>query len=249
MMDFLRKISFLYRHVSLDIKKHKDEEYILIYQMGKVGSSSIQFGLGKSIHAHSYYGLLTNPLKHRYNYSFLRRISHYAYKFLQRQAVNKRNQVKIITIYRDPLDRNISMFFQDLPYWLVEYDRVLIKKRMGYINKQDNFDYLLEAFIEVFPHDYVERWLNEEFRRMTGMNPSFLIRKSGWQVAKKGKFKVLSLAFYDMTQHEKEIQQFTSQDFSFSSKNRAEQKWYGLLVKDFKERACKDERVSSIYSE
>lgn len=233
--------------VADDLKKHADEDYVLIYQMGKVGSSSIHKGLSRSIHSHSYFGLLTNPLKHKYNYGGGRRLFFFLYKVAQVLALRKRRVVKIITISRASLDRNISMFFQDLPYWLVKFDGGLIRKRANILNKENDFDYLMEAFIEAFPHSYPERWLKSEFGRLTGMDPGFLVRSSGYEIKKVNQFEVLSLAFSDMAKYEKIIRGFTGQDFSFSHENDSRRKWYSCLVDGFKDRLLKDDRIKSLY--
>ena len=128
-------------------------ETVLIYQMGKVGSTTLENAIPNSLHLHS---LFNNPpcpvraqLRERSLVTRLRRRMGDRYKA---SVIRSRSLTKIITLVRDPFERNLSMYFQDLPYWVSAYLE-LNPERM----RDEGFELLFDAFSETFPHEYPTR--------------------------------------------------------------------------------------------
>jgi len=139
---------------------------ILIYQMGKVGSTTIlkslrDYGVNPVYHIHSMniqnikmkkeefkdkgppYG---TPPKHLDKYKKLRPI------------LKENRSVKIISLVREPIWRNISGFFQNLPKYISKEKR---RKDLSYLEKIFFRDY--------DRHDRPEKWFDREIKEVIGM--------------------------------------------------------------------------------
>jgi len=100
-----------------------DKETVLIYQMGKVGSSSIYQSLGKSkrfkpYHIHTLNLESINKIKKRSKHKGLKIEKHITdsefilNKYFTNETLQKK--LKIITLVREPISRNIAAYFQNL---------------------------------------------------------------------------------------------------------------------------------------
>lgn len=113
---------------------------VFIYQMGKVGSSSISTSLRKQyngaiIHGHGF---------SRDNYSPHVR---YLYKYYSKKS---QTSLKIITTVREPIGRNVSSFFQNF------------KRTTGKEFKKAEHSVLdlKEIFLKKFPHQTPLKWMD-----------------------------------------------------------------------------------------
>ena len=89
------------------IRQIWNKDIILIYNMGKVGSSSIEAQVPNAFHTHTLYGKPPSRPYHELKFGkaimFLRKITIYpAKRFLFRRA----KTVKIVTFIRRPEERN-----------------------------------------------------------------------------------------------------------------------------------------------
>jgi len=109
---------------------------IYIYQMGKVGSSSIR---------HSLKGALEIPV--------------YQVHYFKKNQVYDKN-CKIISLVREPIERNFSGFFQN-------FERVV-----GIPFAQSNYSVqeLLDVYLEKYIHDVPLTWYDTEFNKVTGID-------------------------------------------------------------------------------
>lgn len=134
---------------------------IIVYQMGKVGSSSVINSLEKqailpSFHAHFLF-------KHPDNRSFYdpdvflianlkldREKQIRKGIFLYNKIIAPKKQVKIISLTREPIGRNIAAFFQNF------------ERETGKKYEQSNFtpQELTDIFIKFFPHSMTLRWFD-----------------------------------------------------------------------------------------
>ena len=82
---------------------------ILVYQMGKVGSAGIYHSLQaagiETVHLHYFQPWNNSIPENEYK----------EYQDLLHQIISKKDKIKIITLVRDPLVRDISAFFQQMP--------------------------------------------------------------------------------------------------------------------------------------
>ena len=124
---------------------------ILIYQFGKVGSSSLLDSLtpqwpGLVIHTHSLKEYENEPEQ----------------MTVAREILQRSNErMFIISTVRDPIGRNISAFFQNF------------ERETGVSDKQAHnisVHRLIELFLEKFPHDTPLNWFNDHFKNSTGID-------------------------------------------------------------------------------
>ena len=140
---------------------------IVVYQPGKVGSSSIvkslrandanafqvhyatSSGIKRLLCEYKEIGTLIPPL-HLLNGYALSLLAKYGIAF------------KTVVLFRDPAKRNISAFFQN------QFDRF---EKFGDPSQKN----LLEEFINSYPHALPDRWLCEEFCPFMGIDPNEVI--------------------------------------------------------------------------
>jgi len=126
----LNRIRYKYHY--WDITHHK-LPVVFVYQVGRVGSKSIErllldIGIRNTIHTHT---ITKAPRPVRQLFYDLRRTDY---------------PVKIVTLVRGPVERNLSYY--------------------GYITSS----YSLEGFLETVDHEEVLRWFDDEFKEVTGID-------------------------------------------------------------------------------
>jgi hypothetical protein len=208
---------------------------VIVYSVGKVGSSSIVNTMRKhgvhEVQPHSlqmsrrgsYFVLpqFTYAEKVYFRFkSWLLRCKTALYLFAQSQK-----EIKIISLYREPISRNISAFFE-------QYQYVLAKD----INDYETED-LINEFWKHANHDAPLIWFDEEINKTFNINVFDypFDKHKGYIVIKKGNVKLLLLTMEKMNDLEHEIGDFLNiDDFKLAKTNRAEKKAYSAVYKDFK---------------
>lgn len=137
---------------------------ILIYQMGKVGSAAIRDsldGIGKeNYQVHYLDSKKLENLTARHEKLGMKIPPH----ILRSQQVLsgkllEENDVKIITLLRDPVARNVSAFFQNLESY---FPGIHIDELDGQV--------LIDTFIAKYPHRISIDWFRNEFFQTTGID-------------------------------------------------------------------------------
>lgn len=210
----------------------KDEKKILIYQMGKVGSTSLENSLPESLHFHTLYG--NSPcrphLKQRRR-GIIRTFEGFVSDFTKRIAIRLRKEVKIVSIVREPFSRDISMFFQDLPYWMCEH--------IGKINldtRAEGFDILIDSFNDSYDWKYALTWFDKEVKRLTKIDvyKHEFDKKTGISLIRKGKYQLLLVKMESLNNNTEVLSSFTKAKLQLTDTNRAQNKWYAPIYRSFK---------------
>ena len=181
MVRLIEKLKNRFKCYQQLIAQYSAEDTVFIYQMGKVGSTSLEKSLPNAAHIHAFYsknhtcpvrlfGLKKFSLMHVfYNaeqellWWYIRRV------FKQRKKEGKRT--KIITLVRDPFSRNQSMFFHDLDAYLYSAHTNCANTRTDPIPTRCQTRSLLsDVFTQEFNHEYAVNWFDKEFYPMTGIN-------------------------------------------------------------------------------
>lgn len=221
------------KHIGIMRKISKGNAYV-IYQMGKVGSSSIEKSLEKSklnvIHVHTLYGLTEN-YKFSKKRNKLNEFKKYILSLLYRFVLKRSGQVKIITLIREPVSRNVSTLFQELP-------------KMLYIDsKNDNRKELdanstLNNFLDLYVNQEIPlTWFNDELESVTGINvfETKFDKTAGYSFYKNKNFEVLLLTAERLNKNKSVIESFTNTSIDLSKgANISKNKWYSGLYSDFK---------------
>ena len=140
---------------------HKD--IILVYTMGKVGSTSIYYSLKKIFKGRVLF--IHRMIKENidaYNEAFIRKNlkPHRSKMGEMTLGYLPSKKKRIITLVREPIGRNISDFFQDLKVYMDDH------------NKIENYDdkIIRNQFLNNYPQELPLNWFTDEFQKTTKIN-------------------------------------------------------------------------------
>jgi hypothetical protein len=222
-------VTFLLR----SFQRYRDEGTILIYQMGKVGSTSLAKALGdRAIQIHNFYAR-NEPCSRKplYRDGLYRKPVHWIFYCLIRQAIRRRRRLKIVTLVRDPIGRNVSMFFHDLHYWLAYYFTEVRPNAAG----REDVDTVIDCFRETFDHKYPYDWFDKELKRLTGVDVyqySF-DSTAGYTRIDKDHVSLLIVQTERLSDCWRAVEEFCGRKLELHEDNRGRYKWYGTLYSEF----------------
>jgi hypothetical protein len=219
------------------IKRYSDPNLVLIYQFGKVGSTTLAASIEGAVNVHDLYGNPICPagfnLRNKWSY---RKIGFPVDRLFRRVLLNRRKKIDIIVPVREPAGRNLSMFFQDLSFWYVKH----FANNRAYA-KSEGMDLLKEVFTKSFDHDGADRWFEKEFCRFTGLDFEQMPfnKEAGFEVIENGKCRCLLLTTEFMRRDEgkAKIETFLGRSFEWENQNRGENKWYADAYRQFQDDA------------
>lgn len=211
---------------------------IIIYQMGKVGSSSIRKTLEevynkKVIHVHKVNPVNINRLnKERKIYSLPKKHLEKG-KIVYHKYFRKVNHhFKIISVVREPISRNISSFFENYKDYFRNIDD--LKKRS------------IDELKHVFLNDFVinndsNLYYTSELYLTTSINifKYKFPKEKGWNILKFPNRKIeLLLMKLEISDSEKEkaLNEFLGRQISLTRTNVGEQKAYSVTYRLFREK-------------
>lgn len=131
---------------------------VIVYQMGKVASSTIEATLRELPGVEVFRAHRLNRFNEQRPARAPRRL--FESWFIFENLIRPRVPAKIITAVREPIGRNISGYFQNLD--------VLWGKRNVHLNL--SMDELIRGFFEKFNHQRVLEWFDEQFNPVLGVN-------------------------------------------------------------------------------
>lgn len=225
---------------------------LLIWQMGKVGSKSVETALasvnypGAIFHVH----VLSNELIKRGEVlkraqQFGNRAHYYNIALRQRLQSDPRKW-KVISLVREPIGRNISAFFQNIDL----YGAGLNCHDPQDLDKTVNT--LMQRFVNDFDHLRALEWMALELEAIGGFNvygQPFPV-ETGYQVLETGNKQALILRVDDLDRiGEVALRSFTGlPEIHLNSENVGDSKSYGVVYKAFKERLVLDRKyVQAMY--
>lgn len=182
---------------------------ILIWQMGKVGSSTVlaslrqHLGPNRLFHLHLLSdamiakGEMRQKALSKRNKSYLYNV---AFRKILLASLAKGQKWKIVTLVREPVGRNLSSYFQNLDlYYPVEVGG-------GPDICQIPLSSLMETFLNRFDHDRPLEWFDEEMRGVLGLDVfgNEFPKKIGYQIHEKGSADILVVRMEDLDRVAKE---------------------------------------------
>lgn len=195
---------------------------ILIFQYGKVASSSMETSLGHLMDPPRKIPFEHDPKDH-YQKGGKIHSKEVATDFLSK--VPDGSRVWVITMTRDRYARDISAFFQNLQ-----------EKNMTVEELQDKFH---------SHHSFTDHWFSKDFREVTGVNMmehaneladgshNHIAVKHQWQRnGKKVDLNILLLRFEDIKKWQQILVKYFP-GFRMTKENTASLKWYATLYKRF----------------
>ena len=240
-----------------------DKGPIVILQMGKVGSKSVQAGLEACVsdrpiyHAHFLSHDRTARTENqrrkffrtdRYTYLMRPWLNQFLLRTFQRQRDDR--TWKLVTLTREPVSRNISAFFENLHVTPLAV-RGEYEIRSDYyeipptVVSESDVEILKELFISRATHDSPVRFFDREIREIFGIDvlaTGFSIEK-GYQIYRHDRVELLVLKLEDLAQCAGEaFRQFLSlENFELINQNVGAEKVYAPLYRAFKSKVRLDQ--------
>lgn len=177
---------------------------LLVHQMGRAGSMTTTRSIRSSRLAipiyHTHWLHPRNLAKrlakfegvpetrHPLNVRVGRRVS----EELQREGPSRR-EWKLVTVFREPVARNISVFFLSIDAFVEDFARRYAKGEL-------NHESLLEIFLRDFPHDQPLVWFDMEVGEMFGVDvyQTDFPREMGYQVIRKTGVELLLIKIEEL---------------------------------------------------
>lgn len=142
---------------------------ILVWQMGKVGSTSIEEAVRDSdVSAPFLRAHLLNPEMIVRGETYRRARARGTREYLRSDAIREAllssaQPWKIITVVREPMGRNLSAFFQNLDVYIGPSARQQIEANGG-----ESDSMLRATFVNHFDHNRPSEWFDREIRDLLG---------------------------------------------------------------------------------
>lgn len=169
------RIAKLYYSNFIHSLNSRERETVIVYQMGKVGSTTIYDSLRnlKNMDVYHVHTLTKNGIEKgdtMYKNDFYRTRSipsnQLESQYLREQldkGLEGKKKWKVVALVRDPIARNISSFFQKLDFF-VGYD---YKVKSNSMKMEDIMEDLTQLFLEKFNrHEKPLRWFDGELKRV-----------------------------------------------------------------------------------
>ncbi|WP_051117266.1 putative capsular polysaccharide synthesis family protein [Vibrio campbellii] len=211
------------------------ERPVLIYQMGKVGSSALEKSIPNSIHLHDLMSIQASkqisPVRAQLHKPVTNQIKRVLKRTIMCHMLKRKQQVRIISLVREPVGRNISMFFQSLPFWMA--DKYL---KDDSAVRSERPQLLHEAFEEHVNHQYPLEWFDNEIKALTGIDvfAQPFDQAVGYQTYQNRNFSLMVIRIDKLDQSQQAISEFLKQEVAVVHDNQADNKWYSPLIKEFK---------------
>ena len=209
-----------------------DQQAVLVYTMAKVGSMSLTHSIQQQsnypvFHIHSMHASKIEEAYHLCRQKGWWPDSRQTGALIHQQIIQQNKPVKIICTVRDPIARNISAFFEVLPF----YTQDSIRSRP---NVQD----LRAIYMQQLPHDYPLLWMEEELLACLGIDVyhyKFDVKQK-FLIIQKGNIELLLMRL-DLPDVDKStiLASFLScPNFQLKNQNVGATKKYASLYRDFK---------------
>ena len=224
-----------------------NKQPIVIHQMGKVASTAIyesfqDLNLNTYSIYHTHYlsdsGLSESERFYKDNYNRIRAIhtplihSYYVRRYLNSSTKHK---LKVITLVRDPVAKNVSSFFQNLEYLFGFSVHKQVRKNGIESILKDLDSLFLEKFTR---HDIPLRWFDSEVKTVFNIDvfaTPFMIEK-GYQIYESecADVLLLKLEVLDKVLEEAFSQFLGIKRFKLKAENVGDDKKYAQVYKSFK---------------
>lgn len=203
---------------------------LLVYQMGKVGSASVYHSLRRQgvagiFHVHRLHPDHIATLAQAEGRPWFDH--EYLGQGLYQQVIRRGHPVKVLTMVREPIGRNLSAFFQNLEAFL---DRPLASYSP---------DELQAVFLARYPHQTVLDWFDIDFAPALGLNIYDIAfpQDRGWLTIQQGPLEclVLQCELPDATKAQVIGAFLGLSDFHLERWNQGADKSYAAAYRRFKE--------------
>lgn len=203
---------------------------VFIYQMGKVASSSVRYSLERSYQGPVVHGHYFGPQHRKWEVGYL-------YRAWQEQPF----PMKVVSLIREPVARNISAFFENF-------------QRFTRYRFQDNpysAEELQLFFLTRYPHNLPLLWLENELRRSFGLDAyQQPFPAEGYLQLRQGPIDGLLLK-HDLADEGKMelLKNFVPlKELEWHNQNEGQEKPYAQLYREFKALPLPDWYLDQMYN-
>jgi len=234
---------------------------IIVYQMGKVGSKTIEHSLryyyqNRGMDVEIYHAHFLNYLEEMERNARKQKISKHALQHIHEMKALKKKlesdpnrKWKLISLVRDPVARNIAGFFQALsvnqhiPDWKVRHQRGDLK-----------VEELLEKFLSLGDdyHNHPATWFDSQLKPVFGIDvyEKPFPHEKGYEIYSNDRFELLVIRMEDLNRCAAEaIGRFLDIDgFEIINSNTSDEKDYKDLYKAFNDLPIPAEYVEQLYA-
>lgn len=238
--DFIHKKSIYSENFGVEYRLRMYTEMckcrnpILIYQPAKVGSTSIKVTLDRynveNVHVHN---IMQNE---RHNIKFKPSIVdllNEQSRILQKSLLN--NNLKIITLVREPVSRSLSHFIQ-------EFDENYIV-----INTDEGLPVSANKFVlEQLETNYEFEWFNKELKAFTGIDIYEVPfdKERGYTFIKRNNIEILIMKMERLNENMQIIGEFVGiQNFELINKNIGAEKYYRYIYQKLQKELIISEKI------
>lgn len=199
----------------------KNTNPVLVYQPGKVGSSSVAASLVKycaTVHMHTLHGFLDCPLG---------------------DLIPKDEKIKIISLVREPISRDLAMYFQLMSkdeFYDVSYEKEYLKEVVKFLKINAGMTNVPSTALGVGSQF---DWFNTEMLPVTGIDVYAypFDQERGYEIIKKDNIEVLLIKLEGLDEKENIIKDFVGlSDFKLEKTNEGRGKWNAILYQQTKEK-------------
>lgn len=228
----LDQLILLYKELKL--KLWPNHQPIIVHTMAKVGSLSVYNSLQKQkpkttlFHTHS---LDLNQMQNDIDFCFENNRypgSRSPIAIIHNNILSQQKSFKIITLFRDPVERNISAFFD-------AFEIYVGMKPQAYTGNLEHLEYLFHKHL---PHRYAIEWFDAHFFNDFQINiyDYTFNAKHGYGTIQQNNIKILIMNCHlKDTFKVKKIGEFCNvSNFKLVNANITAEKQSGNLYKDFK---------------
>lgn len=203
-------------------------EVLIVYQMGKVGSTSIYNDLcdkypGPVIQIHRLSFLCSSFVPRSGFRGFTMRV----YTGLVRFFVSRKRK-RVLVLTREPVGRNVSGYFQNFDF----FQRKL-KKRGEVVNA----DSMHRQFLYEYPHSSSLAWFDEQFHDVFGFDILSFVDQNKMAVVERGSRRdiFILMRVEDLNKERMEIlsEKLSVSGLELRKDNVGSEKWYAGFYSDF----------------
>lgn len=222
---------------ALSSMRYRIDGPILVYQMGKVGSTAVYTALESQalpvpvehVHLLTDFDAIERSVRNSYAdpSTTLRQLEH-GRRLRERIEQEPGTHWNIVTMVRDPVMRNVSAFFESL-------HELVPTARDGAVSMDD----IGRAFLEDFQHDAPLVWFQKQLTPVFGIDPyaTPFPHPDGFQILEGERARLLIIRYEDLAAcFSVALHSFLGVNIRrLPSANRSGSKWYGPRFHEFVE--------------
>lgn len=228
----------LAKPLGVGMKKYGIQDPIIVYQMGKVGSTTVYISLKRlqldvplyHLHFLSDLDKMQGVVQAQVNHTIALQLNETARKIRREMEQSPQRKWNLIALTRTPVPRLISVFFQNLGNYFPE---AAARYQAGALPLDEVTNY----FIYRFREGWAENWFDRQMKEPFGLDvfAESFDRERGYQIYTHNSLRLLVLRLEDLNAvGPAAMHEFLNiPDFSVRNRNVGEGKPTGTLYRDF----------------